>query len=77
MTVDRGDQELFKFFCGLKIRPLLRKLWAFKNGNFLTSISNRSDVEMMKISGVVSTWKPHGVHVKTTQCPHGNHMQTM
>ena len=27
----RGDQELSKTFCGLKIRPLLRKLRAFKD----------------------------------------------
>ena len=29
--IDRGDQELSKTFCGLKIGPLLRKLWAFKD----------------------------------------------
>ena len=29
--IDRGDQELLKTFCGLKIGPLLRKLWAFKD----------------------------------------------
>ena len=29
--IDRGDQELSKTFCGLKIRPLLRKLRAFKD----------------------------------------------
>ena len=29
--IDRADQELSKTFCGLKIRPLLRKLWAFKD----------------------------------------------
>ena len=23
---------------------------------------------------VVPTWKPHCVHMKTTSCPHGNHM---
>ena len=28
---DRGDQELFKTFSGMKIRPLLRKLQAFKD----------------------------------------------
>ena len=28
---DRGDQELSKTFCGLKIGPLLRKLRAFKD----------------------------------------------
>ena len=31
VTIDRGDQELSKTFCGLKIRPLLRKLRAFKD----------------------------------------------
>ena len=31
VSIDRGDQELSKTFCGLKIRPLLRKLWAFKD----------------------------------------------
>ena len=30
-SIDRGDQELSKTFCGLKIRPLLRKLRAFKD----------------------------------------------
>ena len=30
LPIDRGDQELSKTFCGLKIGPLLRKLWAFK-----------------------------------------------
>ena len=29
--IDRGDQELSKTFCGLKIGPLLRKLQAFKD----------------------------------------------
>ena len=29
--IDRGDQELSKTFCGLKIKPLLRKLRAFKD----------------------------------------------
>ena len=28
--IDRGHQELSKTFCRLKIRPLLRKLGAFK-----------------------------------------------
>ena len=28
---DKGDQELSKTFCGLKIGPLLRKLQAFKD----------------------------------------------
>ena len=31
LPIDRGDQELSKTFCGLKIRPLLRKLRAFKD----------------------------------------------
>ena len=31
---DRGDQELSKTFCGLKIGPLLRKLQASKIGIF-------------------------------------------
>ena len=30
-SIDRGDQELSKTFCGLKIGPLLRKLWPFKD----------------------------------------------
>ena len=30
-SIDKGDQELSKAFCGLKIRPLLRKLQAFKD----------------------------------------------
>ena len=30
----RGDQELSKTFCGLKIGPLLRKLQAFKDWSF-------------------------------------------
>ena len=29
--IDRGDKELSKTFCRLKIGPLLRKLWAFKD----------------------------------------------
>ena len=29
--IDRQDQELSKTFCELKIGPLLRKLWAFKD----------------------------------------------
>ena len=31
LPIDRGDQELSQTFCRLKIRPLLRKLWAFKD----------------------------------------------
>ena len=31
VPIDRGDQELSKTFCGLKIGPLLRKLRAFKD----------------------------------------------
>ena len=30
-SIDRGDQELSKTFCRLKIGPLLRKLQAFKD----------------------------------------------
>ena len=29
--INRGDPELSKTFCRLKIEPLLRKLWAFKD----------------------------------------------
>ena len=31
LPIDRGDQELSKTFCRLKIGPLLKKLWAFKD----------------------------------------------
>ena len=31
VPIHRGDQELSKTFCGLKIGPLFRKLWAFKD----------------------------------------------
>ena len=31
---DRADQELSKTFCGLKIRPFLRKLQAFTDWQF-------------------------------------------
>ena len=31
LSIARGDQELSKTFCGLKIGPLLRKLRAFKD----------------------------------------------
>ena len=31
LLIDRGDQELSKTFCRLKIGPLLRKLRAFKD----------------------------------------------
>ena len=35
----REDQELSKTFYGLKIRPLLRKLQAFKDWSFLGGLS--------------------------------------
>ena len=34
LPADRGDQELFKTFHGLKIGPLLRELQAFKDWQF-------------------------------------------
>ena len=51
----RGDQELSKTFCGLKIGPLLRKLQAFKDWSlFQLLIATEVTVVSPVISVIIS-----------------------